>query len=63
MYIAISREQFKIVSLNTDDSNAYLEVQDTLSGNEKARAIHSSQFLYNLWWYTDKEKLNVKYCF
>jgi hypothetical protein len=61
MYIAISREQFKIVSLKTDDNNAYLEVQDTLIGNEKARAIHSSQFLYNLWWYTDKAKLNVKY--
>jgi len=61
IYIAISREQFKIVSLKTDDNNAFLEVQDTLSGNEKARAIHSSQFLYNLWWYTDKEKLNVKY--
>ena len=61
MYIAISREQFKIVSLKTDDNNAYLEVQDTLKVNEKARAIHSSQFLYNLWWYTDKAKLNVKY--
>jgi hypothetical protein len=61
MYIAINREQFKIVSLKTDDKNAYLVVQDTLSGSEKARAIHSSQFLYNLWWYTDKENLKVEY--
>lgn len=61
MYFAISREQFRIVSLKTDDKNAYLVVQDTLSGSEKARAIHSSQFLYNLWWYTDKENLKVEY--
>jgi hypothetical protein len=61
LYMAISREQFKMVSLKTDDNNAILIVQDLLIGNEKNRAIHSSQFLYNLWWYTDKKNLKVEY--
>ena len=52
---------FKMVSLKTDDNNAILIVQDLLIGNEKNRAIHSSQFLYNLWWYTDKKNLKVEY--
>ena len=30
-------------------------------GNEKTRAIHSSQILYNLWWYTNKKNLSIEY--
>lgn len=61
MHMVISRGQFKMVSLKTNDDNAYLVVQDLLIGEEDDRAVYSSQFLYNLWWYTDKDNLQVEY--
>lgn len=58
----ISSQGFKVDSLIFDKDVAVLKLVDMQNySNFKKRAIHSSQFLYSLWLYSNSSKLIVEY--
>lgn len=61
-YSGIESQGFRIVELKTSDKNSILILKDLEPyGNFIKRAIHSSQFLYSLWLFTESKHLIVKY--
>ena len=60
---SLSLQGFKIKKLKTKNDSSVLKLIDLQEyGNFQKRAIHSSQFLYNLWLHTNSKKLTVEYC-
>lgn len=61
-YSGIESQGFRIVKLKTSNNNSTLILRDLEPyGDFIKRAIHSSQFLYNLWLYSESEYLRVEY--
>ncbi|OBR41945.1 hypothetical protein A9200_00715 [Maribacter hydrothermalis] len=61
-YSGIESQGFRIVELKTSDRKSMLVLKDLEPyGDFIKRAIHSSQFLYNFWLYTESEYLQVEY--
>jgi hypothetical protein len=61
-YSSLSSQGFSIVDLKYDSDFATLDLCDMEEyGDFPKRAIHSSQFLYNLWLFTKSSKLIVNY--
>jgi len=59
---SLSLQGFKIQKLKTKNDSSILKLIDMQEyGNFQKRAIHSSQFVYNLWLYTKSKKLTVEY--
>ena len=59
---SLSLQGFKIKKLKTENNSSVLTLIDMQEyGNFQKRAIHSSQFLYNLWLHTNSNKLIVEY--
>ncbi|MBU3010708.1 hypothetical protein KO506_04805 [Polaribacter vadi] len=59
---SLSLQGFKIQKLKTKNDSSLLKLIDMQEyGDFQKRAIHSSQFLYNLWLYTKSKKLTVEY--
>ncbi len=59
---SLSLQGFKIQKLKTKNDSSILKLIDMQEyGNFQKRAIHSSQFLYNLWLYTKSKKLTIEY--
>jgi hypothetical protein len=59
---SLSLQGFKIKKLKTKNNSSVLKLIDMQEyGNFQKRAIHSSQFLYNLWLHTNSKKLTVEY--
>ncbi len=61
LFAGINSQGFKIIDFSKDDTGCKLTVQDMTDGDIKRRAIHSSQFLYSLWFYTQSPQLSVEY--
>lgn len=62
VYSLLESQGFKTVELTTSDTKSKLVVQDLEPyGDFSKRAIHSSQFLYELWLYSQSEHLTVEY--
>ncbi|WP_303917897.1 hypothetical protein [Draconibacterium sediminis] len=62
VYSLLESQGFKTVELTTSDRKSKLVVQDLEPyGDFTKRAIHSSQFLYELWLYSESEHLTVEY--
>lgn len=62
-YSSLSSQGFKVIDLKKDDEVSILKLQDMQEyGDFQKRAIHSSQFLYNLWIFTKSSKLIIEYC-
>lgn len=58
----IMSQGFEIIDLEYKDiPKAILTLKDLTNGDAKMRAIHSSQFLTNLWIITRKPNLEIKY--
>ncbi|MEO8255115.1 MAG: hypothetical protein ABI554_12095 [Flavobacterium sp.] len=61
-YSPLTAQGFKVVDLIISDEVALLKLQDMQDYPDfQKRAIHSSQFLYNLWEYANSKKLIVEY--
>ncbi|MBK7805971.1 MAG: hypothetical protein IPJ51_06700 [Saprospiraceae bacterium] len=61
-YSGIESQGFRIVELKTSNNNSALILRDLEPyGDFIKRAIHSSQFLYSLWLYSESECLKVEY--
>lgn len=61
-YSGIESQGFKIVELKTSEKKSTLILKDLEPyGDFTRRAIHSSQFLYSLWLFTESEYLQVEY--
>ncbi len=61
-YSGIESQGFKIIELTTTEELSVLKLQDLEPyGEFNKRAIHSSQFLYNLWIFTESHKLIIDY--
>lgn len=61
-YSGIESQGFKIIKLTTSEELSTLKLQDLEPyGEFDKRAIHSSQFLYNLWTFTESNKLVIDY--
>lgn len=61
-YSPITSQGFKVVDLTISDEVAILKLHDMQEYPDfQKRAIHSSQFLYNLWDYTNSKKLIIEY--
>ena len=60
-YFSVSKEKFVVTDLKMNDDSALMVIKDITLTDHKQRAIHASQLLYNLWWYTDKEHLKMEY--
>ena len=59
---SINSQGFNITNLEYDLDNAVMDVIDLESYTDNTKkAIHSSQFLYNLWILTNSKKLQVNY--
>lgn len=62
VYSLLESQGFKTIELTTSDTKSRLVVQDLEPyGDFAKRAIHSSQFLYELWLYSESEHLTVEY--
>ena len=58
----IMSQGFEIMDLNyKDKTEAILVVRDLTNGDPIKRGIHASQFLVNLWAFSNRPKLTVKY--
>ncbi|WDE05433.1 hypothetical protein SG34_000320 [Thalassomonas viridans] len=58
----LSSQGFKVIDLQTDKEDSLLKVTDMqLYSDYEARAIHASQFLYQLWLYTNSSSLIIEY--
>lgn len=58
----VMSQGFEIVDINYKDQiEAVMVVKDLTNDDSIKRGIHSSQFLVNLWVFTEKAKLTVKY--
>lgn len=61
-YSEIQSQGFKIIEFTTSEEISTLKLHDLEPyGQFDKRAIHSSQFLYNLWAYTESNKLVIDY--
>jgi hypothetical protein len=61
-YSGIESQGFKIIELTTSEKLSTLKLQDLEPyGQFDKRAIYSSQFLYNLWAFTESNKLVIDY--
>lgn len=59
---SLGLQGFKLKKLKTKNDSSILKLIDMQEyGNFQKRAIHSSQFVYNLWLYTKSKKLTVEY--
>lgn len=59
---SISSQGFNVTNLEYDENNAKLDLIDLESYSDiTKKAIHSSQFLYNLWLLTESKHLMVNY--
>ncbi|WP_457068863.1 hypothetical protein [Hymenobacter sp. UYAg731] len=59
---AIASQGFRVLSVVTTKSKATLKIEDMIEYSRYLeRGIHSSQFLYNLWLFSDSENLSVEY--
>lgn len=62
LYASITAQGFKIIEMSTDGDVAKLIVQELLNDQDICqRAIHTSQFLYSLWVYSNLEKIVIEY--
>lgn len=62
LYSNISAQGFKITDMSINDTESKLIVQELLDEQDpEQRAIHSSQFLYSLWVYSQSEKVVIEY--
>lgn len=61
LFAGINSQGFKIIDFSKDTGGCKLIVQDLTDGEIKKRAIHSSQFLYSLWFYTQSPQMSVEY--
>lgn len=62
LHSSISSQGFQIIDLKYDEFEAILDVKDMEEyGDFTKRAIHSSQFLYNLWKFSNSKNLRVSY--
>lgn len=61
-YSRIESQGFKIIEFTTSKELSRLQIQDLEPyGKFDKRAIHSSQFLYNLWAFTESYKVIIDY--
>lgn len=61
LYSLLSAQQFQVIDASVTPDNARITIQDMTDGDKKQRAIHSSQFLFQLWYWTDSESLEIEY--
>lgn len=62
IYSMLESQGFKTIELTTSEKKSKLVVQDLEPyGDFAKRGIHSSQFLYELWLYSESEHLTVEY--
>lgn len=61
-YSPITSQGFKVKNMSVTDELAILKLEEMQEYPDfQRRAIHSSQFLYNLWDYTKSKKLIIEY--
>lgn len=61
-YSPITSQGFKVIDIIVSEEVALLKLKDMQEYPDfQKRAIHSSQFLYNLWEYTNSKKLVIEY--
>jgi len=61
-YSSIGSQGFKIIDLEVCEDNSILKLQDMQSYSDfSKRGIHTSQFLYNLWIYSNSSRLVIEY--
>ncbi len=61
-YSSLSSQGFKVTDIKYDAEVAKMELYDMEDyGDLHKRAIHSSQFLYNLWLFTNSKQLTINY--
>ncbi|RYM33299.1 hypothetical protein ERX46_10160 [Brumimicrobium glaciale] len=61
-YSAIGSQGFKIIDLEVCEDNSILKLQDMQPYSDfSKRGIHTSQFLYNLWIYSNSSSLVIEY--
>ncbi|WP_185286010.1 hypothetical protein [Chryseobacterium indologenes] len=61
-YLPITSQGFSIIRLEYNQSIAVMNIRDMDEYNDfTKRAIHTSQFLYNLWLLTQSSKLQINY--
>ncbi|MET1171123.1 hypothetical protein [Paenibacillus amylolyticus] len=59
---SISAQGFEVIDLITNTECSKLVLRESIiESDAETRAIHSSQFAYNLWYYSSSEKLEVEY--
>lgn len=62
LYSAISSQGFKVIDLKIADDNAIMKLKDMQDYSEfLKRGIHTSQFLYNLWVFSNASVLEIEY--
>ena len=61
LFAGINSQGFKIIDFSKEDSVSKIVIEDLTDNDPKRRAIHSSQFLYQLWFYTNSKNLSVEY--
>jgi hypothetical protein len=61
-YSPITSQGFIVIDMTITDEIAHLKLQDMQEYPDfQKRAIHSSQFLYNLWEYANSKKIIIEY--
>lgn len=62
LYSIINAQGFKIIDLNVNKKEAKLVIQELLDDQDiNKRTIHSHQFLYSLWLYSNSEEVIIEY--
>ncbi|PKN51327.1 MAG: hypothetical protein CVU55_12915 [Deltaproteobacteria bacterium HGW-Deltaproteobacteria-13] len=61
LFTGINSQGFKIIDFSKEENISKIVIEDLTDEDAKRRAIHSSQFLYQLWFYTHAANLCIEY--
>jgi hypothetical protein len=61
LFSGINSQGFKIISYDGGQEETFLTLEDLTLDDATKRAIHSSQFLYQLWLYTSADNVCIEY--
>jgi hypothetical protein len=61
LFAGMNSQGFKIIDYSKKENVSNMVIEDLTDEEAKKRAIHSSQFLYSLWFYTKSANLSIEY--
>ncbi len=61
LFSGINSQGFKVINFTKNDDCSNLILEDLTEEEPRKRAIHSSQFLYHLWTYTQSNEVRIEY--